>query len=366
MKDLYNFEHRWKLLDWIDESKLHWSYLSENPRGLYLLEKKIKDINWYFLSKNESAIYLLEKNQDKIIWDELAFNKSAIHLLKKKFNFKTATLSHKNTYLSGFIDYFLTKRYKKTEDKSEKIIWDLLSKNESAIDILEKDYDKINWHLLCRYNKNAKRIFDMISLPENYHIIKKINECNDLSLILLSDNPSAISVLEKYPEIINWKILSKNPSAIHLLEKNPDKINWEQLSANPSAIHLLEQNLDKIDWKLLSTNSSAMNLLQKNIHQLNECQYCWLSYNPCAIDILEKYPEVINWESLSANINAIHLLEKNQDKIYWMSLSSNPAIFELDYDFFVKRMNIIREELLEKAWHPSRFQKWCLSFDEMD
>ena len=58
--------------------------------------------------------------------------------------------------------------------------------------------------------------------------------------------------------------------------------------------------------------------------------------------------------------NIIELLEKNQDKIDWGHFSSNPAIFELDYDFFVKRMDIIREELMEKTWHPSRFQKWCL------
>ena len=29
---------------------------------------------------------------------------------------------------------------------------------------------------------------------------------------------------------------------------NPDKITWESLSTNPSAIQLLEKNQDKIDW----------------------------------------------------------------------------------------------------------------------
>ena len=49
---------------------------------------------------------------------------------------------------------------------------------------------------------------------------------------------------------LNWIYLSENPSAIQLLEENPDKINWENLSGNPNAIHLLEQNLDKINYKL--------------------------------------------------------------------------------------------------------------------
>ena len=32
---------------------------------------------------------------------------------------------------------------------------------------------------------------------------------------------------------INWSCLSENPSAMHLLEQSPDKINWGWLSGNP-------------------------------------------------------------------------------------------------------------------------------------
>ncbi len=49
----------------------------------------------------------------------------------------------------------------------------------------------------------------------------------------------------------------------------------------------------------------------------------------------------------------------------WFYFSSNPSIFELDYDFFDRRMNIIRQELMEKTWHPDRFRDWCLSIDEL-
>jgi len=68
----------------------------------------------------------------------------------------------------------------------------------------------------------------------------------------------------------------------------------------------------------------------------------------------------IDWALLSENPSAIHILEKNQDKINWRFLSGNPEIFELDYDFFHQRMNIIRKELIEKTWHPDRFEKWCM------
>ena len=66
----------------------------------------------------------------------------------------------------------------------------------------------------------------------------------------------------------------------------------------------------------------------------------------------------INWMYLSRNLNAIPLLEKNLDKINLIYLSINPNIFEFDYGFLKGRMDIIREELMMKAWHPSRVMKW--------
>jgi hypothetical protein len=109
---------------------------------------------------------------------------------------------------------------------------------------------------------------------------------------------------------LEWECLSWNPSAIHLLEANPEKIDWDNLSENPSAIHLLETNTDKINWTLLSSNPSA-----------------------------------------------IHLLEANPEKIYWEFLSKNPSIFELDYDFFFNRMNLIREELIGKDLESKTFSR---------
>ncbi len=60
-----------------------------------------------------------------------------------------------------------------------------------------------------------------------------------------------------------------------------------------------------------------------------------------------------------------NLLKENQDKIKWSYLSKNSVIFELDYDFFYQRMDIIRKELIEKTWHPKRFKDWCLDIDEL-
>ena len=60
---------------------------------------------------------------------------------------------------------------------------------------------------------------------------------------MLSRNPSAIHLLEQNPDKIHWFALSRNPGAIHLLEKNQDKIVWEMLSTNPA---IFTYDYDKI------------------------------------------------------------------------------------------------------------------------
>ena len=82
---------------------------------------------------------------------------------------------------------------------------------------------------------------------------------------------------------IDWFWLSENPSALTLLENNQDNINWFQLSSNPSAraIALLEKNQDKIDWTLLSFNPSALTLLEKNQDKI---KWDYLSENPAIFE----------------------------------------------------------------------------------
>ena len=44
-------------------------------------------------------------------------------------------------------------------------------------------------------------------------------------------------------------------------------------------------------------------------------------------------------------------------KICWQNICKNVGIFELDYDFFKKRMDIIREEMMTYIFHPQRLFK---------
>ena len=96
-----------------------------------------------------------------------------------------------------------------------------------------------------------------------------------------------------------------------------------------NAISMLEKNLDKVNWYYLSNNMNAIFILENNL-------------------------EKIKWNMMSSNINAISMLEKNQDKIDWKKLSNNPNIFCCDYDYYKKRMDIHREELMKKVFHPRR------------
>ena len=139
-------------------------------------------------------------------------------------------------------------------------------------------------------------------------ITKKIEEnINTFDWYELSRNPSAIPLLEQYPEKINWNALSSNPNAIELLEKYPDKINWIILAKNPNAIELLTKNPKKINWAYLSENPNAIGLLTENPKKIN---WKYLSMNPNAIELLTENPDKIEWEFLDKNINLTHMLEK--------------------------------------------------------
>ncbi len=62
-------------------------------------------------------------------------------------------------------------------------------------------------------------------------------------------------------------------------------------------------------------------------------------------------------------------MQQNQNKIDWFRFSRNESIFELDFDFFHQRMNVIRGELMAKTWHPNRFIRAvlrCLSIDDLE
>jgi len=76
--------------------------------------------------------------------------------------------------------------------------------------------------------------------------------------------------------------------------------------------------------------------------------------NPNAIHILEQNIDKINWGLLTLNPNAEKLLNENKDKINWYWISDNPCIFEINYKKLEERINIFKEELIKKIYHPNK------------
>ena len=104
-----------------------------------------------------------------------------------------------------------------------------------------------------------------------------------------------------------------------------------------------------------------------------------LSINENAIHILEMYPENIHWRWLAEyNRNSFHILKNNMERIhlnrYYSPILRNPEIFESFYDYplIKKNMDILREDMMKKLFHPKNidiFSGWVFeqnSLSEID
>jgi len=230
----------------------------------------------------------------------------------------------------------------------------------TVMEFLEKHLDKICWHGLSK------------------------NSCND-----------AIRILEKNQNKIIWVYFSANPSGMEIIKKNLDKIHWHKLceNTNPEAISIIEQNLDKIDYYILSSNPSAISILSQNLDKIHVEQF---SMNPNAMDILINHPNLIddyNFVMLySYDISCLEKIIKNNQLHQLHYLIQNPnsfpliekmlkqglipekiissihktlvlnssleSLFDLDYQEMSKvRSNLLYDELIRKAFHPSRVAK---------
>ena len=224
-----------------------------------------------------------------------------------------------------------------------KIDWRRLSRNPNAIHILEKNLNKIHWGGLSG-NPNAIRIF-----KNNIQLLKK--NLHKLDYEMFSTTKNINFFIENHLYLYfgrkQWSNLSMNKHAIPILEKNLDKVDWSRLSLNENASHILEKNLDKVDWYWLSQNESEN-----------------------AIHILEKNLDKVDWSMLSLNKNAIHILEKNLDKINFSNLFLNSSIFVIDYQSMKNNNMSLKEELIQKFYHPMRLQNMCekynIDFTEID
>ncbi len=231
--------------------------------------------------------------------------------------------------------------------------WILLSGNPGALPILLKHPDKINLTLLAS-NPN----------PAALPLIKSKTKGKHIQNVMFQSNPITFGLID--PHKINWHTIcsNTNPKAIELIQYMIKdgleyKLDWSLLSGNPSAMPILEQNQDKIVWSVLSSNPAAIHLLLQNRHKINYKQLC-RNTHPTAIEIIRTLPaNQIYWPYVCSNPSAIDFLEENQQHIHWFYLSGNPAIFRYNYTKMANiRNELIRDELLSVALHPSRISTW--------
>lgn len=292
-------------------------YLGLEERKIYLQRHNITDqLDTDALSQNTSAVHIFDQFPELIVWDELSSNPNAIDLLLRNM---------------------------------EKINWEQfsLNTNKHAVDILEKNLDKVEW-----YN--------------------------------LALNPKAIHIIEKYLEVLKhenfdfiWRPLSSNPEAICILEKNIDKIHWTELFSNTNAVHLINMivqlnedysyerplsNFSHVMW----ANPVAIYFLEQIFDYVN---WRFFSKNPNGIHLIEKNLDKVHWDMLSTNPKAIHILQENLDKVHWYELFRNPEafpiismFFPLDYQKMHENTKEFRQELLSVVMCPDRLSRMSIAF----
>lgn len=221
----------------------------------------------------------------------------------------------------------------------ELIVWEALSENPEALDILEANPDKISFSHLSR-----------------------------------NPNPRAFELLKANPSKIDWSAMSLNTSdwAIQLLMDNPEKIVWYNLSQNrnPLALPLLQSAIDKSESRkinsfFISTNPCAVGILINHTTLIYWPAFCASASTQEQFDFIREHLDKVDWYSMSMNINprALDFLLEFPDRIVWCCSLGHQNIFETtteyDYTGIRNARRALHEEFHAWAGHPSKMStKW--------
>jgi hypothetical protein len=212
--------------------KIFWSaFCSHSVKAnIQIISQHLQSVDWDTLSSNAEAMEILLKNRDKINWDSLSRNKAAVRFLRdnpKRINWNLISLNQSNS--QSMLDLF--------RENSEKLNYAHLSSNPSdrAVDFLLSNPERIVWKSFCS-NTNPRAISKIYnSLTKNPAFFEPV------------DNPNCPIAMTRGLHLnIHWKELSRNPSAVSLLEKYPDDIDLSGLLSNssPFAYILAFENID--------------------------------------------------------------------------------------------------------------------------
>ena len=75
---------------------------------------------------------------------------------------------------------------------------------------------------------------------------------------------------------------------------------------------------------------------------------------------IESRKDKLDWEYLSSYMPHVNI----PDKVHFHRLSINKNIYTYDYEYYRKCMNLHREELMKKVFHPTRLIRYLeLGYD---
>jgi hypothetical protein len=188
------------------EDKIEWDKLSGNPNAVHLAEANLDKIEWFNLCRNPNAIPLLEKNLDKIVWSILCSNPNGVGLIETHFEHLDPEELDRD-WLSANPNAipFL-------ERNPQLIEWAWLSQNPNGVHLLDKNLGDICWHAFSL----METIVPFLKIYPGF--IRRVN------WELLSFNETAIDLLKANPEKIHWSYVSQNPKVLYLLELDYPKM----------------------------------------------------------------------------------------------------------------------------------------------
>jgi hypothetical protein len=281
-----------------------WDSFSLNKAGVHIIKDNLDKIDWDLLSSNTSAIPILKENVDKINWNNFLYISSieAFYVIrdnKDKIK-KWGNLCCNHSYWINDIfdeDIMKTLSYGEinsleenpcaipTLEKFEKYMnWKSIGRNPNAIHLIKKKPNYISLtQLLLNPNPEALQIFEEYILPKPFNtfflsqseimipFLKKNKEYINYN-ICENDEPEAVELIEyfmdehakDFDEFYWWNELSQNVSAIGIMKKNIEHIDWREFCFLEEAIPIIEEHLDKVNWTILSSNRDAMHILKNN------------------------------------------------------------------------------------------------------
>ncbi len=331
-----------KLVEFIQNNKdEHFNAILHNPHVNLVEYARHNNFvpAWDFSRiSSDKAINMMIENPELICFESLMCNTNPRirRLLEGRTSFSPEEWRYMSYSRNSYIMEFL-------EQNLDNINWEVLSFNthEGAIRILKNNPDKICW----RYLMGNIAAIDILKAHPDKIVWNSKEFCK---------NPNAIELIEKMVQTkwkkINFIGLSANPNAIHILKRHMDKVAWHNLSANPNAIEILMEHPEMISFKDFLTNPNAIPYIETvmKMHHIDKLDYVYLRHlvgNPNSIPLLQKWLDEGKFS--------------HDDLIGRLLILCSDSVYELDLQQMSKqRSKIIYEELIAKAFHPSRVEKW--------